>query len=121
MMGFPQETPGHLERTLKFMERIAPLVDSFGTLGVVIPMPGTLLYETYHARYDFTGWWLREEFVRYPEQPPRFTPEALHRYCCDDASLDLDFFHYSEEMRNLIRGCLRYKAAHNLRGMGIPA
>jgi radical SAM superfamily enzyme YgiQ (UPF0313 family) len=44
MLGFPQETPAALERTLRFMERIAPLVDSFSTLGVVVPFPGTPIY-----------------------------------------------------------------------------
>jgi radical SAM superfamily enzyme YgiQ (UPF0313 family) len=34
MLGFPQETPVELERTLRFMERIAPMVDAFSTMGV---------------------------------------------------------------------------------------
>jgi radical SAM superfamily enzyme YgiQ (UPF0313 family) len=41
MLGFPQETPAAVERTLRFMERIAPIVDTFSTLGVVVPFPGT--------------------------------------------------------------------------------
>ena len=49
MLGFPQgKTPDALERTLQFMERIAPLVDSFSTLGVVVPFPGTPLYDDHH-------------------------------------------------------------------------
>lgn len=39
MLGFPEETPDALGRTLDFMGRIAPLVDSFSTLGVAVPFP----------------------------------------------------------------------------------
>jgi hypothetical protein len=62
MLGFPQETPDALDRTLRFMERIAPLVDAFSTMGVLVPFPGTPLYEDYHAQFGFTEWWLRESF-----------------------------------------------------------
>ena len=61
MLGFPQETPAALDRTLRFMERIAPLVDSFSTMGVLVPFPGTPLYDDYHERFGFTDWWLRED------------------------------------------------------------
>ena len=37
MLGFPQETPTELESTLRFMERIAPMVDAFSTMGIVVP------------------------------------------------------------------------------------
>ena len=65
MLGFPQETPAALERTLRFMERIAPLVDTFSTMGVLVPFAGTPLYEDYHRDYGFTDWWLRESYSRY--------------------------------------------------------
>jgi len=34
--------------------------------------------------------------------------------------LDLNFFDYSDEMLHLMRECLRFKAEHNLRRMGLP-
>jgi len=121
MLGFPQETPEALERTLRFMERIAPMVDSFSTLGVVVPFPGTPLYEDYHARYGFTEWWLREEFSRYSEAPDPSDTGRFYRHYIDDANLDLDFFRYSDVMRALIREALRFKARHNLKTMGLLA
>jgi len=117
MLGFPQETPSALEKTLFFMQRIAPMVDVFSTLGVVVPFPGTPLYEDFHLRYGFTDWWLKEEYSRYVPLP---SPEEIARFrrqYMDDANLELDFFRYSPEMRNLIRDCLRYKAEHNLSRM----
>ena len=119
MLGFPQETPEALERTLRFMERIAPLVDSFSTMGVLIPFPGTPLYESWHERFGFTDWWVREEYSRYEPFPPVEDVERFTRHYRDDANLSLDFFHYSDEMRDLIRACLRFKAEHNLRKMGL--
>jgi anaerobic magnesium-protoporphyrin IX monomethyl ester cyclase len=117
MLGFPEETPTHVERTLRFMERIAPLVDTFSTLGVVIPFPGTPLYDDHHARYGFTDWWLDEAYSRYDPPPPVTDTERWHRHYVDDASIGLDFFHYSDAMRDVIRAALRFKGEHNLRRM----
>jgi radical SAM superfamily enzyme YgiQ (UPF0313 family) len=118
MLGFPQETPREIEHTLRFMERIAPLVDSFSTLGVVVPFPGTPLYDDFHEKYGFTKWWLREEYSRCAEAAPDDAYYYRRQYI-DDANLELDFFKYSEDHRALIRECLRFKGEHNLRRMGI--
>ncbi len=119
MLGFPQETPVELERTLRFMERIAPLVDAFSTMGVLVPFPGTPLYDDYHLPHGFTDWWLRPEYSRYAPPPPTEDTERFYRYYIDDANLELDFFHYDDETRPWIRECLRFKAEHNLKGMGL--
>jgi radical SAM superfamily enzyme YgiQ (UPF0313 family) len=119
MLGFPQETPTALERTLRFMERIAPLVDAFSTMGVVVPFPGTPIYDDYHAAYGFTEWWLRPDYSRYTAAPSPDDAERYYRYYIDDANLALDFFRYSPAMRELIRECLRFKAEHNLARMGL--
>lgn len=118
MLGFPQETPAALEDTLRFMERIAPLTDSFSTRGVVVPFPGTPLYEQYHDRYGFTDWWLDERCSRFAPLPPIEDFDRFRDAYADDSNLDLDFFHYSDEMRQLMRDCLRYKAEHNIRRYG---
>jgi radical SAM superfamily enzyme YgiQ (UPF0313 family) len=119
MLGFPQEDEAALERTLRFMEHIAPLTDTFSTLGVVVPFPGTPIYDDGHAAYGFTNWWLREEYSRYTPPPPIDDREAFYNYYTDDANLELDFFRYSRGMRALIQEGLRFKAAHNLKAMGL--
>jgi radical SAM superfamily enzyme YgiQ (UPF0313 family) len=119
MLGFPQESPVALERTLRFMQRIAPMVDSFSTLGVVVPFPGTPLYDETHERYGFTDWWLREEYSHYRAPPPLDDFDRFYRHYVDDANLQLDFFQYSADVRVLIRECLRFKAEHNLSRMGL--
>jgi len=119
MLGFPQETPVELERTLRFMERIAPMVDAFSTMGVVVPFPGTPMYDEFHFLYGFTNWWLRPGYSRYSAPPPIEDYDRYYRYYIDDANLELDFFHYNPEMKPLIRECLRFKAEHNLKRMGL--
>ena len=119
MLGFPEDTPETLENTVRFMERIAPLTDVFSTLGVVVPFPGTPLYEDNHQRFGFTDWWLRADHARYDPPPPIEDLERFRRHYIDDANLELDFFRYSAAVRDWIRAGLRYKAEHNLRRMGL--
>jgi radical SAM superfamily enzyme YgiQ (UPF0313 family) len=119
MFGFPGETPRQLENTLRFMERIAPLVDAFGAHGVLIPWPGTPIYDRFHAAYRFTDWWLREELCCYQPFPPLTDFGAFYRRYIHDPHLDLDFFHYSEETRAMMAACLQFKGEHNLRRMGL--
>jgi anaerobic magnesium-protoporphyrin IX monomethyl ester cyclase len=121
MLGFPQDTAASLERTLRFMERITPLVDTFSTMGVVIPFPGTPLYDDFHKRYGFTDWWLRESCDCSIPAPPISDLDNFKAYYCGDPALDYDFFHYSNEVREMIRGCLRFKGAHNLARMGMAS
>jgi len=118
MLGFPQETPNEIANTLRFMQQIAPLVDSFSTLGVVVPFPGTPLYDDFHFQYGFTNWWLQEAYSRW-EEPADPDTDYYRRQYIDDANLELDFFRYGDEHRALISECLRFKAEHNLRRMGI--
>lgn len=121
MLGFPQDTAASLERTIHFMERIAPLVDTFSTMGVVIPLPGTALYDDFHRRYGFTDWWLRESCAFSIPAPPISDLDNFKAHYCSDPTLDHDFFHYSKDVREMIRACLRFKGAHNLARMGMAS
>ena len=64
----------------------------------------------YHARPGAT-------FFSAP--PPIDDFDRFYRHYIDDTNLALDFFHYSDEMRQMIRACLRFKAEHNLARMGL--
>jgi hypothetical protein len=45
--------------------------------------------------------------------------DRYYRHYIDDANLELDFFRYTAEVRDMIKECLRYKGEHNLRRMGL--
>jgi radical SAM superfamily enzyme YgiQ (UPF0313 family) len=119
MLGFPQETPLELENTRRFLEHIAPLTDSFSTLGVVVPFPGTPLYDDFHRQYGFSNWWLEQRNSHYSAMPAVDDFDRYYRHYIDDANLELDFFRYTAEVRDMIKECLRYKGEHNLRRMGL--
>lgn len=119
MLGFPEDTPATLERTLRFMERIAPLVDTFSTLGVAVPFPGTALYDDHVQAYGFERWWLREDHSHYTKLPDPDGSERFRRAYVTDSNLDLDFFHYDSATRAAIVACLHFKGEHNLRAMGL--
>lgn len=115
MFGFPEEGVPELLNTLAFMEQLAPHTDFFNNRGVLVPFPGTAIYDRWHAEYNLTGWWLRPEMV--PDEPnlhildPRVAQASLER----DPTLDLDFFRYTDAVRDTIADCVRFKAQHNMR------
>jgi anaerobic magnesium-protoporphyrin IX monomethyl ester cyclase len=119
MLGFPEERPHHLRSTLAFMQRIAPEVDTFSTLGVAVPFPGTPLYEANVERYGFHDWWLDERYAQYDPPPSVAERSAFVRWYRDDANLQLDFFAYDDATKAAIRDCLVFKAEHNLARMGL--
>ena len=113
MFGFPDEGVRELDNTMALMERLAPHADYFNSRGVVVPFPGTPLYERHHERYGFSEWWLDPE--RIPKELSERDPvEALAKLEHDPA-LDVDYFRYATPVREAIREAVRFKAEHNQR------
>jgi anaerobic magnesium-protoporphyrin IX monomethyl ester cyclase len=106
MFGFPGESAEALARTRHFMDTLAPDTDFFNNRGVLVPFPGTAIYDTHHEEFGFTGWWL--DPARIPKEP-----ETIDLF--SDPALELDFFGYSPAVRDAIEACVRFKAEHNER------
>ena len=115
MFGFPEEGTDQLDRTHELMESLAEDVDFFNNRGVLVPFPGTAIYDRWHGEYDFAGWWLDE--ARVPMEPDlhAMTPEAVAEALETDPTLEQDFFRYSRAVRERIEECVRFKARHNQR------
>ena len=113
MFGFPEEGVAELDRTLELMADLAPHTDFFNNRGVLVPFPGTAIYDRWHAEYRFTGWWL--DPAKVPLEPDLFalTADEAQRALETDPTLDLDFFRYSDAVREKIAECVRAKALHN--------
>lgn len=113
MFGFPGEGAAELGHTLELMQALAPDTDFFNNRGVLVPFPGTAVYDRWHREYGFTGWWL--DPARVPREPDLHALDPLdaQRRLERDPTLDLDFFHYSDPVREAIAACVRFKALHN--------
>ncbi len=111
MFGWPDETDAELDATIAFLDRAAPLAGGFNARGVVVPYPGTEIYERHHERFGFTGWWLREPPLAYAVFPTSWDEAEIRRAYADDPALDRNFFHHPPHRIARIRDALARKAA----------
>lgn len=113
MFGFPGEGPAELENTLRLMQELSAVSDYFNNRGVLVPFPGTAIYQRWHEQYGFSEWWLNAEMIKDEVNPHTLSPAAMQEYLEHDPTLELDFFHYSDAVREKIARCVRFKAQHN--------
>ena len=114
MFGWPDETDAELDATIAFLDRAAPLAGGFNARGVVVPYPGTKLYAAHHARFGFTGWWIREAPLAYLAFPASWDEAEIARAYADDPALDRNFFRHPPHRVALMREGLRQKAARTM-------
>jgi radical SAM superfamily enzyme YgiQ (UPF0313 family) len=110
MFGWPDETDEELAATIAFLDRAEALAGGFNARGVVVPYPGTEIYERHHARFGFTGWWLREPPLAYPAFPTAWNETEIVRAYATDPALDRNFFHHPPHRLARIREALTRKA-----------
>ncbi len=110
MFGWPEETPRELERAIAFLERAGQAGALFNARGVLVPYPGTPIYEQNHSRYGFTEWWLREAPLTYTPFPTEWSQSEVLRAYAEDAALHRNYFRHPREVRTLIAEALRQKA-----------
>jgi magnesium-protoporphyrin IX monomethyl ester (oxidative) cyclase len=120
MFGWPDETLDELRATVRFIERAAPCAAAFNARGVLVPYPGTEIYDRHHASYGFTEWWLREPPLRYSPFPASWSPREVVRAYADDAALERNFFRHPPVHLDLIREGLRLKAELTYRKIAAP-
>lgn len=110
MFGWPDETDEELDATIGFLDRAAPIAGGFNARGVVVPYPGTKIYEETHERFGFTGWWLREAPLAYPPFPTAWDEREIVRAYAADPALDRNFFQHPPHRVERIRAALQVKA-----------
>ena len=110
MFGWPDETDAELDATIAFLDRAAPLAGGFNARGIVVPYPGTQIYERNHERFGFTGWWIREAPLVYPVFPTSWDEPEIRRAYATDPAIDRNFFHHPPERIERIRQALAIKA-----------
>ncbi len=115
MFGFPEEGLIELEHSMGLMCELSEQTDIFNNSGVLVPFPGTVVYNRNHEKYGFTRWWLELKYVPVEPNLFDFDPESAQKYLEYDSTLDMDFFHYSDAVRDKIAECVLFKAMHNQR------
>ena len=111
MFGWPGETDAELRATLDFMEAAAPFATAFNARGVLVPYPGTEIYDLHHRTYGFTDWWLKKP-VRYQPFPMTWARGEVERAYAEDAALEHNFFRLPQSSLDLIKEGLAAKARH---------
>ena len=120
ILGFPWEDAAAIEETRALMEELTPWVGQFHPAigSILIPFPGTALYDEFREQYGFDQWWLGDERNF---DVPRPGTHAYFEYVAfrNGAILDADFFRYPRPVRRKIVDVFRFMYYSNLRSRGL--
>lgn len=116
MWGYPWETERQMQDTISLMKRLSREVSEIMPGGILIPFPGTPLYEENKESYNLDGWWLqRRKFtVDYRQN----SSALLFRHYLFDDQGQLGgggFFNLSKKLLCHIGDAAQFIAWHNLR------
>jgi radical SAM superfamily enzyme YgiQ (UPF0313 family) len=113
MWGFPGETAEDIARSIAFLKELAPMANSFTKGGILVPYPGTPIYEEYKERFGFERWWLKTEFADTggkEVEPPLFRS----RFFDDEGQLTgKAFFNYPPDVKRQIVRAVGFINWHN--------
>jgi hypothetical protein len=120
ILGFPWDTPETIDVTWQLMRDLSPHVACFhpAVASILVPFPGTEMYEKYKQQYGFAEWWLGQDRTYDAPSPDRhayFEAQLFPR----GAVLDADFFRYSAEVRKKIHDVFAFMWRHNLKNYDI--
>ena len=125
MIGFPWETPKHIDNTLNMVREIWDDVFIFQVSGSLIPFPGTRIYEEYVKEYpNLKDYWLNDNYQQYGIQTyqnnakPYKMSTYYQRNLFDDTYIrDENFFTYTEEFKKKVGEFVFEIGHHNLRNV----
>ena len=112
MTGFPFETREDIRYNIDFMKSVSKNVSRFDVGLVLIPYPGTEIYNKYHQEYGFSEWWLKDGFTLplNTDYVPLYLDRRLGSWTLpDDPVLERDFFHYPRDIKKEIKRFVSYK------------
>ena len=115
ILGFPWEDPQTTDATLQLMRDLSPyIVFQPAIASILVPFPGTEIYDRYKDQYGFAQWWTSDDRTydapRIDTHP--FYQTVMYRM---GVVLDADFFHYTREMKAKIHEVFRFMYASNFR------
>jgi anaerobic magnesium-protoporphyrin IX monomethyl ester cyclase len=116
ILGFPWESAEDTQVTFDLMKELSPHIECFhpAVASIIIPFPGTEIYEKYKAEYGFENWWLSDN--RHYEQNGR---KGLHffeeRLFSRGHVLKANFFNYGDDVKKKIYDIFAFMHKHNTR------
>ena len=114
ILGFPWETASDLDETYRLIIELSSYIDYFhhAIASILIPFPGTEIYEVYKEEYDLGNWWLSDDKqigVPSPDGHAYYETKLFMK----GMVLDADFFRYSPEVKRKIYEIFTYMYFHN--------
>ncbi len=119
IVGFPWEDPTAVDATLGLMKELSPyIVFQPAIASVLVPFPGTEIYERFEQQYGLDQWWLSDQRSY---DAPSYETHPLYQVVMNrmGAVLDADFFHYSPAMKAKVHEFFRLMYASNFRRRGL--
>jgi magnesium-protoporphyrin IX monomethyl ester (oxidative) cyclase len=113
MHGFPWESPEDIRQTRRFIKEIRRYANGIMPSGILIPFPGTELYEEYKNQHNFDGWW-RTGKADVLGSASKVTQPLFELIFFSYYELGFDFFHYSRAVKKEIMKTARVIGRHNL-------
>ncbi|VVB59253.1 Uncharacterised protein [uncultured archaeon] len=102
------------------MQELSPYVEFHPAIAsILLPFPGTEIYENYKNEYHLENWWLREDKTQSSTtnfKRPYFDTKLF----TTGNMLDFDFFHYSDEMKQKIQDLFMFMYTHNGKKYPLP-
>lgn len=109
MFGFPWERKELIDENFQFMKKYYSKIN-FNCTGVVVPYPGTELYDQIKDNYEgITDWWLKDESRLSILNRPFFMRSVFP----DDSIIEKNFFNYSDSVKKNIRDVYWWIAWNN--------
>lgn len=116
MWGYPWETVIDIKNSFDFMKKIGALSSSISSGGILIPFPGTEIYETYKQQYGFGEWWLNTSAFTGQYRVLKDLPLFRIFFFNDQGMLEQNgFFNYSKDIKREINKVVAYIGNFNLR------
>jgi anaerobic magnesium-protoporphyrin IX monomethyl ester cyclase len=115
ILGFPWEDASAFADTLRLMEELSPhVLFQPAIASILIPFPGTEIYDRYKEEFGFSQWWLSDDrnFDAPKSDRHAFYQVMMHRM---GVVLDADFFRYPPRIKKSIHKMFRFMYASNFR------
>lgn len=122
ILGFPWESADDINVTYSLMKELEPHIECFhpAVASILIPFPGTEIYQTYKNEYGFENWWLSDDrhYENTSNEKLSFYEKRMFRY---GHVLQADFFRYDDAEKEKIREIFAFMYKHNLRSRSLAS